>query len=166
MSDEPDKNLFEEMIRADRYDRVTRLIFADWLEEHGHDDEAVVQRSWTIEKQLAEDWLTGYAQEHNLAYADLIRAAHHFLDTGETNYVGVEVANVLFDPSRREEFWRRFETATGRDPHGAVGDVHRLNDVEDYGDPCGMCPGHEDYQEEERPPADPFDDEFYNERGW
>src|SRR3954466_10259623 len=42
MSDE--KEQFEAALKQDRYDTVTRLIYADWLEEHGEDDYAAEQR--------------------------------------------------------------------------------------------------------------------------
>lgn len=164
MSDEPIKKLFEEAIEADPYDGVTRKIFADWLEEHGHDDEAVVQRSWTPEKQQAEDWLTEYAQEHNLSYGDLIRAAHQLLDTGETSHVGVDMWNILFDPLRREELWARFALATGRGPGGAVDDFLQSDWVDDGDDGCAQCSWEREDPEEGR--NDPYGDDFYNERGW
>ncbi len=52
-----ERQAFLDAIAADRYDQTTRLVFADWLNEHGLDDEAEVQRQWTPEKQRAEDWL-------------------------------------------------------------------------------------------------------------
>src|SRR5262249_51543453 len=39
-----EKKAFEDAILADRYDGDTRQVFADWLEENGYDDEAVIQR--------------------------------------------------------------------------------------------------------------------------
>lgn len=166
MSNEPHKQAFEDAIRADPYDDVTRQVFADWLEEHGYDDEAVLQRSWTPQKQQAEDWLVEYAREHNLAYADLIGAANHFLDTGDTNHLGVEVTAVLFDPNRWEEFWHRFSLVTGRNSEGATGDPGwraYTRDHPGYEDPCSMCPGEGEGHDDR---GDPYGDDFYTERGW
>lgn len=42
MSDE--RGQFEAALKQDRYDTVTRLIYADWLEERGEDDYAAEQR--------------------------------------------------------------------------------------------------------------------------
>jgi uncharacterized protein (TIGR02996 family) len=48
---------FTKAIEADRYDRTTRLVFADWLYQMGRDDEAKWQANWTPERQEGEDWL-------------------------------------------------------------------------------------------------------------
>lgn len=58
-----EKSVFEKAIQEDRYDEATRRVFGDWLEEHGFDDEAKVQREWTREKQEAEDWLRDFANK-------------------------------------------------------------------------------------------------------
>lgn len=42
MSDE--RKAFVDILTKDRFDAKTRLVFADWLEEHGCDDEAAEQR--------------------------------------------------------------------------------------------------------------------------
>lgn len=47
-----EREAFEDVIKADRYDQVTRLVFADWLEEHGLDDEAAEQR-----RMASPDWV-------------------------------------------------------------------------------------------------------------
>jgi uncharacterized protein (TIGR02996 family) len=38
-----ERDAFEQALRADHYDAVTRRVFADWLYEHGLDDEAAEQ---------------------------------------------------------------------------------------------------------------------------
>lgn len=48
-------------VQDNRYDRDLHMIFADWLEENGYDDEAVLERKWTPERQEAEDWLRALA---------------------------------------------------------------------------------------------------------
>ena len=63
---------FQKAIAENPYDRKTRLVFADWLEEHGLDDEAHEQRSWSKTKQEAEDWLRNFAPEINMTYQELL----------------------------------------------------------------------------------------------
>jgi uncharacterized protein (TIGR02996 family) len=116
---EKEKKAFEDVISADRYDGVTRKVFADWLEENGYDDEAVIQRSWTPEKQQAEDWLVEYAKECEMSYDELIEAANKYLDTGDIHCLGFDTPDIVYDGS--EEFWEHFSTATGR----SVSEDHR-----------------------------------------
>lgn len=131
-----EKEIFESAIKQNRYDQSTRLVFADWLEEHGYDDEAVVQRLWTKEKQQSEDWLREFAGtlgetctnyddvwQHKtkavweiIAYDMLIKVANEFLDTGEGFIqMGSEMArDILYNDTVREEFWKHFAVVTGR----------------------------------------------------
>ncbi len=104
---------FKKAIEDDKYDQTTRLVMADWLEEHGYDDEALVQRKWTREFQVAEDWLTSYGKEvDGLELAELIKAGHSFLDKSEPHRI------MEYAPRRAsrdlEEFWIYFATYTGR----------------------------------------------------
>lgn len=57
------REAFEEALRKDHYDEVTRMVFADWLDENGFDDEATAQRKWTREKQESEDWLREFVKD-------------------------------------------------------------------------------------------------------
>jgi uncharacterized protein (TIGR02996 family) len=114
-----EKKAFEDALRADRYDGVTRKVFADWLEENGYDDEAVLQRSWTPEKQQAEDWLVEYARECEMSYEELIEAANDYLDTGEAYCLPFDTPDIVY--SGADEFWERFSLATGR----GVSEDHR-----------------------------------------
>lgn len=41
---------------------TARHIFADWLEDRGLDSEAHEQRSWTLQRQEAKDWLVDFAK--------------------------------------------------------------------------------------------------------
>jgi uncharacterized protein (TIGR02996 family) len=147
MSQDPDKEAFEEAILANRYDRPTRLLFSDWLEEHGYVDEAVIQRSWTPEKQQAEDWLAEHARTHGWTYVELISSAIQYLD-------GRISLDLEFCAGR--DFWSQFSIATGIKTEG-------MHDVVEYElsklpAPCDLC-------NEQRYDRDEFD-ELYDERGW
>jgi uncharacterized protein (TIGR02996 family) len=120
-----EKAAFEAAIKADRYDQATRRVFADWLEEHGLDDEAAVQRAWTPRKQQAEDYLRDFAAElshhpyeqgvdYGVTYEELLRVAHGVLD-GDPRariYLGFDTPQRIW--TEREKFWEEFEIVTGR----------------------------------------------------
>jgi uncharacterized protein (TIGR02996 family) len=103
-------------IKADRYDQAARIAFADWLEEQGEDDDAAVQRAWTSEKQRAEDWLTEFAEECEMSYAELICAANDYLDQGTEHVLGFMTPERVYREVYQEpgKFWTHFEVATGR----------------------------------------------------
>lgn len=68
-----DRLRFEEAIAENPYDRATRLVYADWLEEHGHDDEALVQREWTKEWQDAKGYLENLASKIKMEVPRLVK---------------------------------------------------------------------------------------------
>jgi uncharacterized protein (TIGR02996 family) len=63
MSKEEDKKQFEEAIKANRYDEPLHRVFADFLEENGHDDESHFHRIWNKEWQEAYDWMDKFARD-------------------------------------------------------------------------------------------------------
>ncbi|MBY0228048.1 MAG: hypothetical protein K2W96_02090 [Gemmataceae bacterium] len=121
---------FKAAIEKDRYDEATRRAFADWLEEHGHDDEAVIQRAWTPARQReAEEWMARFVAGMNDPYADdypeeergpeldydgLIAAANAYLDSGEYLYFGYDTPSAAYEEGAMETFWQHFQTLTGR----------------------------------------------------
>lgn len=63
MTAEEEKVAFLQAIKDDPYDATTRRVYADWLEDHGFDDEARVQREWTPEKHKeAEAFVARWAK--------------------------------------------------------------------------------------------------------
>jgi len=100
-------------IKADRFDAATRKVFADWLEDHGEDDEAVIQREWTAENQrAAEQYLREYADECEITSGELIEAGHAYLDDGDCLGIGTMTPDVAM--GSQEEFWGHFMVVTGR----------------------------------------------------
>lgn len=59
----PDQKTFEILLKEDPYGINLRLVYSDWLEEQGLDDEAAEHRRWTPEWQRAEDYLREYAAQ-------------------------------------------------------------------------------------------------------
>ena len=126
------KVAFWEKIKEDLYNAHWHYMFADWLEENGFDDEAELQRQWTVEKQkAAEAFMDGYAaecsrgRESDEDYAagtpptgrmtrdKLLQIAHRFLINGSWyTLIGQDTPEIVYD--RREEFWQHFMVLTGR----------------------------------------------------
>ncbi len=127
-----ERQAFLDRIKEDPYDLITRKIYADWLDEFGSDsdaDLATEQRAWTREKQDAIEWLTGFAADvHDtdfediddeigkagpgMSYDSLIEAAHAYLDHDEYHHLDYNTPGRVYKD--REEFWRKFRVATGR----------------------------------------------------
>jgi uncharacterized protein (TIGR02996 family) len=119
MRKKDEKAAFEKAIEEDPYDGTTHKVFADWLEEHGFDDEALLQREWTPEKmRAAEKWMKEYAAAcsepdyYELTVEKLIDGAHRYLDTGAGLCIGIDTPDVVYDSS--EDFWVHFMVLTGR----------------------------------------------------
>lgn len=124
---EPDALRFLAALDKDRYDKTTRMVFADWLEEHGYDDEAVFQRSWTREWQEARDHLLLCSAECRITYDELLEAATAHLsgkegDYGATLLLGHDTPDIMYDT---ETFWRAYQTVTGRETGGDRGGFFR-----------------------------------------
>ncbi len=56
------REAFENALKEDRYDSTTRLVYADWLEERGLDDEAQEQR-----RMASPAWIEADREMHNFA---------------------------------------------------------------------------------------------------
>lgn len=120
---EPEALRFVAVLDRDRFDKDTRMIFADWLEEQGYDDEAAFQRSWTREWQEARDHLFLCAAECRITYDELLGAATAHLegeegDDGATLLLGHVTPAIMYDT---ETFWRAYQTVTGRETGGDRG---------------------------------------------
>ena len=110
---EPEREAFLRAIAEDRYDEAARRIYADWLEEHGYDDEALVQRRWTAQKQrAAEEWLDGYAEMCDMTRAELIEVAERYLDHGAGYTLPFDTPDRVHEDA--EQFWEHIALVTDR----------------------------------------------------
>jgi uncharacterized protein (TIGR02996 family) len=115
MTRNQEKAAFEAAIKDNRYDQATRLVYADWLDENGFDEEAGRQRAWTPEWQAAVDHLTEVGKALELDYEETLQAALEFLTIGRRHVLDFEPPG--FDTvSEREAFWNAVWTITGRRP--------------------------------------------------
>ncbi len=138
-----EREAFVAAIKKDPYDQTTRLVFADWLEEHGEDDESLFQRNWTPEYQRSENYLRGYAARINykeaygpylrdddeiseaekkagddyhtvVTYEQLLEGAAEYLEGAESSiYLNFDTPDFIYE--ERTEFWKHFMIVTGRE---------------------------------------------------
>lgn len=90
-----EQEAFEEALRVDRYNTTSRLVYANYLEEHGLDDEALEQR-----RMASPAWITASRWMENFA-----------ADCGETCVEGY--GSGRWDPEQKkvvgqkEEIWKQ-----------------------------------------------------------
>lgn len=70
---------FLDAIAADPRNMDTRLVFADWLDEHDEPEAARQQREFSVERYDAEQWLRLYAQRFN-SYDDTETAFRNLIE--------------------------------------------------------------------------------------
>lgn len=99
---------FIEAIAKDPRNMATRLVFADWLDDHDEPEEADAQRQFSVEKYDAEMWLRQFCLQHDAKYETLIKIVSK--PYGEycfgTDY-GPEAA-------RNDYFWEAVEIVLGK----------------------------------------------------
>ena len=120
MHDEALEGAFKAALAADRTDLATRRAYADFLEERGRDDEALMWRAWTPERQAeAIAWIDAIGEQVGLTHEAMVSAAKRFLDRGWTGSVDVELPDELLDSIGT--FWKHFATITDRMVPGGTG---------------------------------------------
>lgn len=138
---------FQKAIEANPYDASLRLVFADWLEEKGEDDTATWHRTWTPERQKAEEWMKEFADKcgstcvnyahrnpdetyeeevwRKITYGDVVEAGREYINSlGRDMFVqqGDENARNLMDDATTELYWNNFQLLTGIDPKPVLDD--------------------------------------------
>ncbi len=105
-----DKAAFEKAIADNPRDGDLRQAFGDWLEEHGLDDEASYQHSWTLERyEESESFIKRIASEAGTNAATLMDAARQRL----TNPTYFFEQNGYHDLSWLEDDMKQFWQAAG-----------------------------------------------------
>lgn len=105
------REAFEAALKTDPTDLATHRAFSDWLEENGHDDEALLHREWTPEGYAdAKAYLEHYAAECEMRFDDLLYHASMALNR-DWYYHTLPFDNpeCTYDC---EEFWRQFMAYT------------------------------------------------------
>ena len=63
---------FLDAIAADPRDMTTRLVFADWLDEHNEPELADEQRKFSVLRFDAEQWMKGFCLKYEADYDELL----------------------------------------------------------------------------------------------
>lgn len=108
---EQEKRAFLDALMKNPYDEVTHRVFADWLEEHGLDDEAVWHREWTPKRQKSYEYMCSFAEECSTNYDVLMQKAQEYLDEEDYFYLGVNMPDCT---DNMDSFWEHYEVLTGR----------------------------------------------------
>ena len=129
-----ERNAFLKTLAENEDDTTTRLVFADWLDEHGEHEEADRHRKWPA----AKEWLVRFCRENNpsdptdptddeptdewvISYADLLDLGRRAItSTGRSKskreYViscgnNIGMSDALGENCR--EFWTNWSIVTG-----------------------------------------------------
>ena len=116
-----ERTAFLKALAENEDDTRVRLIYADWLDEHGEHEEADRQRKWPA----AKAWLVQFCRDNNpspdeedpyewvISYAELIELGRGAVQGGHDFSCGnnMSMCDALRDNYR--EFWRNWSVVTG-----------------------------------------------------
>jgi uncharacterized protein (TIGR02996 family) len=114
-----ERDAFLRALAEDEDDATTRLVYSDWLEEHGEHEEADRQRKWPA----AKEWLIRFCRDHNPSYSqvisfeDLLELGRKAVEEAREDWLGFycgdneTMCNALRANSR--EFWQNWSVVTG-----------------------------------------------------
>jgi uncharacterized protein (TIGR02996 family) len=119
-----ERDTFLRALADNEDDTMTRLVFADWLEERGEHEEADRQRKWPA----AKEWLVRFCRDHNppddedseewvISYEQLLELGREACEEADEEGFGFHCGNnetmcwALQDNS--QEFWTNWSIVTG-----------------------------------------------------
>lgn len=130
------KENFESAIAQNPYDSSIRLVYADWLEEHGYDDEAMEQRRMSTSEWIeAHKWMTDFADRcgseplrwnhgsgitgpHKLTYEDVLQNGTDYVSVGGSDFFPAfetpEADLLMEDDGIVGRYWECWEILTNR----------------------------------------------------
>ena len=116
---------FLEALEENEDDTPTRLVYADWLDDHGEHEEADRQRKWPA----AKEWLVRFCQDNNpaaleedsylwvISYKELIRLGRQAIEEADEEGFGFQCGNneTMCEALRANsrEFWKNWSIVTG-----------------------------------------------------
>ena len=126
MSDESEERAFLRALKKNEDDTTTRLVYADWLDERGHHEEAERMRKW----DAAKAWLVHFCDEHNpkpdgeeepyewvIDYETLLDLGRDAVEQTDKDWLGFSCGNNMdmCDALRghAREFWENWSVVTG-----------------------------------------------------
>ena len=98
---------FIKKIEANPRDVNLRGVYADWLEEHGFDDEAAIQRAWTLKKHDAKECVRQFCARYGADYDGLL----HGMASGEGYCFGDD--DGPYEIRENHELWEAVELLVG-----------------------------------------------------
>ncbi len=102
----------------------TRRVYADWLEENGHEDEAQEQRAWTARRQASEDWMRAAAQDAGVTYEHLLSIGHDMATRDDLLLPGSALAG------QDDSYWAAWSALTSSEAP-PMPSVYREAEVDD-----------------------------------
>jgi uncharacterized protein (TIGR02996 family) len=123
---ETERKAFLKALKKNEDDSTARLVYADWLDEHGEHEEADRMRKW----DAAKKWIVKFCKKHNppdeddedewhITYADMIELGREAVanankKAGESPFScgnNMRMVDALQDNSK--EFWKNWSIITG-----------------------------------------------------
>jgi uncharacterized protein (TIGR02996 family) len=130
-----EQEVFLQALENDEDDTMTRLVYADWLEERGEHEEADRQRRWPA----AKEWLVRFHRDYcadgdeetrseapddenswsylNISYASLLKLAQKAFETAEEGQIfffcGANESMMDALRANSREFWMNWSIVTG-----------------------------------------------------
>ena len=124
MSEQSERKAFLKALTKNEDDTTTRLVYADWLDEHGEHEEADRMRKWPA----AKEWLVRFCEENNppdeedpdewfISYETLLELGQEAIERGGKDGYWFSCGNNMgmCDALRDNcaEFWKNWSIVTG-----------------------------------------------------
>lgn len=116
-----ERDAFLKALADNEDDTTTRLVYADWLDEHGEHEEADRQRKWPA----AKGWLVRFYQDHDqFDYIGQLNSYEQLMDRARVAVEEADERGFGFDCGSNEslcdalransrEFWMNWSIVTG-----------------------------------------------------
>lgn len=91
---------FEQALRQDEDDDITRMVFADWLDEHDMPEEADRMRRWRSSKTWLENWC------RSVNYGNL-GDPHTYEDAVEAGYAAAQGRQYIWGTDAAQDYFFR-----------------------------------------------------------
>lgn len=120
-----ERDAFLQALAENEDDTLTRLVYADWLDEQGEHEEADRQRKWPA----AKAWLVEFCRVNNptpededpyewpMPYEELLERGRHAVEDADNEWFGFSCGNnmTMCDALRdnSKEFWENWSIVTG-----------------------------------------------------
>lgn len=112
---DPDQRAFLLAVRENPRDLDLRKVYADWLEDRGHDDEAAEQRAWTLDKEDGRERIAYLSMSCHVTFNEMLlamtRAADRTDEWHSELHLSFDTPDCMYE---HEINWKAYEDYTGR----------------------------------------------------